>query len=177
MDLSRRSLLRVGAGGVAVLAVGGTALSAAAPSPRDPATPLRALSPRAFAILSAVADRICPGGEGLPSASDLRVAESIDALLTAAHPALVGELHQVLYLLENPVAGWLIDGRRGRFTYADAAEQERILLAWRDHPRTLMRTAFFALRDLVSPTYWSNPALWPALGYPGPPNYGNRSTP
>ena len=169
--LSRRGLL-MGAAAASGLAVGGmAALSWLPPRPRAARVPLRALTPESFSILAAVADRICPGGRGLPSAWGLQVPESMDALLDRKHPGDTDELVLALWLIENPVAGALLDQRAGRFSYVDAAEQDRVLARWRTSALPDRRKAFRALSGLISATYWAHPDTHAYLGYPGPPRF------
>jgi hypothetical protein len=190
MALSRRSFLGLGLGGAAVLAVAGLGLLPT--TLRPSATPLRVLSPRAFSVLAAVADRICPGDGAFPSASELRVAESIDALLAVSDPSMGAELRvaesidallavsdpsmgaeigQALLLLDNALAGLLLDGRPTTFTGASPEAQDATLAAWATSSLVLRRKVFKALRGLVAGAYYGNPRVYAAVGYPGPPDF------
>jgi len=169
---SRRALLTGASAAASVgLCAGAGGASLLPPAPRSPRRPLQALDADAFAILAAVADRICPGGPGLPSAWDLQVPEDIDALLHRKHPGDTADLVQALWLLENPVAGLLLDGRPGRFTLATPEVQDRVLDRWRRSRIPQRRMAFRALCGLISAAYWANPRTYPHIGYPGPPRF------
>lgn len=171
MALSRRSFLGLGLGGAAVLAVAGLGLLPT--TMRAPATPLRVLSPRAFSVLAAVADRICPGGGAFPPASALQVAEKIDALLAISDPSMGAELGQGLLLLDNALAGLLLDGRPTTFSGASAEAQDATLAAWATSSLALRRKVYKALRGLVAGTYYSDPRVYAAVGYPGPPDFAS----
>lgn len=171
MGLSRRSFLGVGAGGLAILAVGGTGLGLWPPVPRAPAAPLRALSPRAFSVLAALSDRICPGGEGFPTAAEIGTAEAVDGLLATMEPGTVAEVQQALLLFENALTGLIFDGRPRPFTACSPEEQDAILVTWQTSGLHLRRKVIKALRGLVAAAYYANPAVFPAVGYPGPPNF------
>lgn len=172
--LSRRGLLwGAGASVAAAAGLGGglVAVSLLPPAPRSPRAPLRVLSPRAFSILAAVADRVCPGTEGLPGAWELEVPEGLDALLDRLHPGVGAELGQALLFLENPVAGTLLDGRMARFTQSTPEVQDDALRAFASSELSVRRQAYQALTGLISATYWSHPATWAHVGYPGPPRF------
>lgn len=169
MALSRRTFLGLGLGGAAVLAVAGIGLMPT--TLRPSATPLRVLSPRAFSVLAAVADRICPGGGAFPSASEVGVAESIDALLAMSDPSMGAEVGQALLLLDNALAGLLFDGRPTTFTGASPEIQDATLAAWASSSLLLRRKVYKALRGLVAGTYYGSPRVYAAVGYPGPPSF------
>jgi hypothetical protein len=169
---SRRTVLRLAlAGGVvAVAGAGGLALQPGVA--REPREPLRALSPRAFAVLAAAADRLCPGAPpDLPSAWALRVPEKIDATLDRLDPASAAELGQALLLLESGLAGALLHARPRAFTALSPEAQDRALEAWRTSRFATLRKAHKALLGLVSAAYWSDPATHAFVGYPGPPRF------
>jgi hypothetical protein len=168
--LTRRRLL-VGAAAGAMAAVGLVGIGLLPPARRAPRRPLLAFSEGAFAILAAVSDRLCPGASGLPSAWELEVPESLDALMDRAHPGVVDELSMALWLVENPLAGTALDLRASRFTVASPDEQDRSLDAWRTSRITARRQAFHAINGLVQATYWAHPRTWPHVGYAGPPRF------
>ncbi len=171
MEPSRRRFIQVGIAGAALLAVGGVGLSLQGTVLRAPARPLRALDARSFSVLAALADRVCPGGDGLPGASEVQVAERLDDLLFAAAPAMAEEVSQALALLENALAGAIFDQRFTPFTAASPAAQDRVLERWRTSRLSVRRAAFKALVGLCNLTYWGAPETWPSLGYPGPPDF------
>ena len=116
MDPTRRTLLTVGAAGALALALGGVGLALQGTVPRVPAQALRALDARSFSILAAIVDRLCPGGDGLPTAAEALVAEKLDALLYSLDPAVTVELSQLLRLTENALVGFAFEGRIRSFT-------------------------------------------------------------
>ncbi len=166
--LDRRTVLKAGLIGGAVLTFGGVGLALRGSRHVEPKTPLRALSPREFATIAAVADRMFEG-EGLPSARDLAVAEGVDALLATMHPETVGEIRQVLALLENALAGLVMDGRFTTFSGSSPEVQRRVLRGWATSRWPTLRTAYRALHGLCLGVAWSHPELHAFAGYPGPP--------
>jgi hypothetical protein len=173
MPLSRRTVLRYGLGGALLLAAGGTGIALRSTVLRRPARPLRMLDEKSFSILAAVADRIAPPGGGFPSAAELQVAEKIDALLATMHPANTHELEQALFLLENALAGLVFDGRARPFTQLDPAAQDEALRDWQLSRLAVRRKAYVAMHGLCAAAYYASPAIYPLVGYPGPPDYGN----
>ena len=168
MRPSRRAVL---AGGTGAILLGLGAPGASRAGPPAPRRALRVLDVRTFSILAAVADRICPGGDGLPSAWALEVPEQVDAFLDRIDPASAAEVGQVLLLLESGLLGLALDGRIRPFTSSAPEVQDRILDGWRTSRWTLRSAAWKALASAVSAAYWADPRTWAHLGYPGPPRF------
>ncbi len=172
MDVSRRNLLKLGVGGAALLSVGGVGLALRPTVLATPEQPLRALDAQTYSILAAMAERIVPQQEGFPKASAVGVADKLDTLLWAMHPADVRELRQGLLLVENALAGLLLDGRWSSFTGSPPEVQDRALESLRTSRIPLRRSLYRAIYGLVSGAYWSEPALYALAGYGGPPEFG-----
>ena len=82
--MKRRSLLKLGLGGGAILALGGVGLSLRGPTRSRPVPEhLRVLSERQYLTLAAVAHRVCPPREGAPTADEVQVATKLDQLFAA----------------------------------------------------------------------------------------------
>ena len=173
MKWSRRRLIKTGLGGSLLLSIGGIGLSAQSTRIREPTTPLQALDPVGYSIMAAVADRIVPNGAQYPSASDVGVAEKIDALLATMHPGVGEELQEALKLIENATVGLLLDGRTTPFTASTPEVQDETLHSWQHSRIPVRKTAYRALQKLCTSVYWSDPQTFALCGYPGPPNlYG-----
>jgi hypothetical protein len=168
--MNRRRFLQVGLLGAGALALGGVGLGLRPSTLRAPARPLQALDPVTFSVIAAVADRVVPGGGAWPTASQVQVAEKIDALLATCEPGMVAEVRQALQLLENALAGLLLDGRTTTFTGSGPEAQDAILEAWRTSGLLVQRTVYKAVRGLCASAYFASPEVWPAMGYGGPPN-------
>ena len=131
---------------------------------------------RARTALEAICDTFAPGGEGLPSATDLRVPEALLALVgrnpRAAERRQVGQL---LGLWDSRLLCAIAGGGFGRFSRLSQDERERVLLSWADSRVPQRRAAFQALRKGTLLAYYGNGApggapnpVWDAIGYPGP---------
>ncbi len=177
MTSTRRSLLRAGVAGSILLAAGGVGLGLYPSVERAAPQGLKVLDARSWSVLAAIADRLCPGGDGLPSARDLGVATLLDQTLHTLHPLDAAELHQLLLLVENALVGMVFDGRPRPFTACSPPQQDRALAAWRDSRLQLRRSGFKALRGLIMAAYWGHPDTFAGSGYPGPPDFGQAAAP
>ena len=166
--LQRRTILKAGLFGSAVLALGGVGLALRSGTPRTPRSTLRCLDERAFSTLAAAAEVLVPGGDGMPLPDEVQVAEKIDLFLSDCHPGVQQEVQQLLALLENAFAELLLDGRIECFSSCDRPTRERVLASWQTARNPLLRSAFKALHGFCSGTYWSSPEVAALAGYPGP---------
>ncbi len=173
-ELSRRSFIRRGIIGGAILLVGGTIPIALRDTRlwRAPRTPLKFLTPVEYSVLSSIAARVVPGPgarAAWPSAEKLHCASKADALLSRAHPAIGREFKQLLRLFENGLLGMVTMGTPTPFSRLLPAEQDARLERWRRSRVSLFRTGYQALVRLCHAVYFSSPEIYPLLGYPGPP--------
>jgi hypothetical protein len=161
---TRRRVL-LGGAALAVVASVGVVVEAQPAEPRIPRAPLRVLSPRAFAALAAVAERVVVATEGLPTAWELRVPEKVDALLDALPPGAGDEVRQALLLLESPTVSLVFGGAPRPFSRLAPDAQDRVLAAWRDSRFSARRRVWKAVTGLVKSAYWSDPAMDAFIGY------------
>lgn len=169
MAISRRTLLRFGLGGSLLLATAGTGLALQPSRLRTPRETPKALDERSFSVLAAVVERMIPARRGFPSPAELEIAERIDAFLAAGDPAVAREFQQALLLVENGLAGFLMDGRPRPFTRLSPEAQDRALDAWRTSTWSFRRMIYRALHGLCMATYFTCPEVYAGTGYPGPP--------
>ena len=129
------------------------------------------LNARARRALDAIADTFAPGGEGLPSATDLGVPDALLELVArnprAAERKQVGQL---LGLWDTRLLCAVAGGGARNFSSLSQAEREKVLLSWADSRVPQRRAAFQALRKGTLLAYYGrngdNPVL-EAMGYPG----------
>lgn len=164
--MKRRSFLKRGVLGGALLAVGGGAGLALWPSRlvHAPRTALLALDAKAFNVMAAIASRVVT----TPEADPVAIAHTVDASLARAVPEARNDLVNVLHLFDSALVG-LLDARLGPFTALAPADQDRALLAWRDSRLVLRRGAYKALKNLAATSHYRQEAVWSAVGYAGPP--------
>lgn len=169
---TRRSLIKRGIFGGALLALGGgTAglLFRRGAEATAPAEGLLVLGRREYAVLEAVARRVITPQPGWPSPDELRVAFTCDRVLALADETSQVEVRQLLELFDNALAGFLLGRRVTPFTRLPPEEQDAVLAEWRTSRLELRRTGYVALRALVTSAYYGNPQSWAAVGYNGPP--------
>jgi long-chain-alcohol oxidase len=117
---------------------------------------------------------LAPGGDGLPSAAELGVADAFVSL-SSRHLGAVDARRLALLLSGWDRLGPLVGGAGARrFRDLSADDQQKVLLAWCDSPVPQIRSAFQGLRKallgiayMVPGATGRNPA-WDELGYPGP---------
>ena len=163
--INRRRLLALSAGGAALLAAGGLGIGLQSTVLRTPRRALLALDLRTFSVLAAVADRFCPGGEGLPTAWALEVPEDVDAFLASNHPGVAADVRQGLLLVENGLPGLLLDLDPRPFTARPPDAQDAALQGMATSRLALRRTLYKALLGMVTATYWGHPETFAASGY------------
>ena len=171
VSLSRRSLLKRGLLGGALLAAGGAGFLAlrGGASVTLPTDGLLVFTPAQFAVLDAVARRMVRPRKGWPTVDEVGVARAADRIAARVEPSAQNELQQLLGLFENALAGFLFGGRTRPFTRLEGPEQDTVLAEWRDSRIAVRRTGYAALRTLVLAGYYQSPIVWPATGYDGPP--------
>jgi Gluconate 2-dehydrogenase subunit 3 len=167
---SRRSLLKRGIFGGALLAAGGAGFLALRSGRRVPPPPdgLHVFSEQEFSVLDALAHRLVAPLAGWPTVEAVGVARAVDRIAERVEPSALAELKQLLGLFDNSLAGLVFGGRTEPFTALDAAAQDRVLEEWRDSRIALRRTGYNALRTLVLAGYYQSPLTWKPIGYPGP---------
>ncbi len=167
---SRRSLLKRGLAGGALLAAGGAGFLALRGGKRvpPPFDGLHVFSEREYAVLDALARRLVGTLPGWPSVEQVGVAQAVDRIAERTEPSVQAELKQLLGLFENALAGFLFGGRTRPFTALDAPAQDQVLAEWRDSRVALRRTGYNALRTLVLAGYYQSSLSWKPIGYPGP---------
>ncbi|MEA2332882.1 MAG: hypothetical protein QOH58_3020 [Thermoleophilaceae bacterium] len=122
------------------------------------------VSGRARKALDSICDTFVPGGEGLPSATDLGVPEAI-LMAVGSSPSAT----------EREQFAGLLDSWDASFPSLSPDDREAFLLSWADSPEVGPRAAFQALRKGILLSYYCLPhtgagpnPIDEALGYPGP---------
>jgi hypothetical protein len=167
---TRRGFLKKGLLGGALLALGSGAYLFTRKSVEVdlPSDGLLVLTPREFAIVSALSWRLVPKRDGFPGVDVVQVARGCDRILTMVDTTAVDETKQLLMLLENALPNFLFGGRLSTFTTLSTDAQDAVLREWQTSRITLRRTGYTALRGLVMAAYFASDTTWPSVGYPGP---------
>lgn len=162
---SRRSFLRKGLIGGALLALGGGGLAIYPSKEVGVATaPLVALEPRAFQVLVAFAGRVVTAAGANPVA----IVHGVDRTLSYALPETRKAINDLLGLFENALAGLFFDRRIQPFTRLSAEGQDAVLESWRTSRVELRRAGYQALRKLVLTAHYIEESSWGPLAYAPP---------
>jgi hypothetical protein len=169
--VSRRTLVKTGLTGLALALAGGIGLGLQKTVllARTPA--LEVLDPAEYAVLVAIADRLCPAlGAGAPGASAVKLAEQLDRLLQKADLETQKGIKMALKLVDNALTGALTGERLVPFTKLSAEDRDRSLNGWRNAESGFRRTVFGGIAGAVNSVYWGNEQTWQRIGYKGPPD-------
>lgn len=165
--MDRRTLIKRGLFGGAVLAAAGALPLALSPTRivHRPRRGLKVLDDTRFAILSAVSARTV----SVEGADPAEIAHRVDETLDLMSPEVQADFRQLLMTLESAAVGLLLDGRPRSFTALGPKDQDAALRSWRDSRLLLRRSGYAALRKLTLAAYYAGPESWAGVRYPGPP--------
>lgn len=166
--MQRRTLLRLGLGSALVLAAIGGGLALIQPG-LDPAGRLTTSGREVFrAVARAVLDGLLPVDGAAAEAALTAHLGRLDETIGAFPSQTRAEISRLLSLLAAAPGRLAIAGLSTPWDEADAAQLQAALESMRYASLTLRQQAYHALRDLTNAAYFSAPATWPALRYPGP---------
>jgi len=163
--MQRRTLLKVGLIGGAVLTAAGGVAYLLKPEARDAAASndtkvvLRGVMP----ALLAAALPADPNARALALESALQ--RTLATIAGLPSPTRI-ELGELFALLASAPGRWLagVD----RWEHASVEQISTFLQRWRTHSFDLFQAGYQALHDLVLGPYYAEPSTWEAIGYPGP---------
>ena len=167
--VSRRRFLRLGLASGAVVAAGSVFAwhSVGYEVPADLARRLRALSPKEYLVVKALAARVLRSdADDLPAPEHVHVAEEIDGLVANLDDATRGDLKKVIHLLEHGLP-WSC-AYPSRFTRLSGEQQDKVLESMMTSRISLLRGAFDSLKSLCVMAYFRDERTWGAIGYDGP---------
>jgi hypothetical protein len=94
--------------------------------------------------------------------------QRIESLIAGLPPHAQGELSQLLALLASAPGRRLFAGLPAPWPEASEAQIQQSMQAMRESALALKQQAYQALHDIVGGAYFSEPATWAQIGYPGP---------
>lgn len=166
MKLSRRRFLRVTAAGAAVTGVSAWWLARGYPVGPGVRARLRALSPKQFAVLLALASAALGprrlGRMGAPD--DLGVA--MDAFVAGLPARARRDFGRLLHLLEH--VGPLAAGFATRFSKLAPVNRRACLACWQRSRTRALGAGFQAVKGLAMMAYYVRDAAWREIGFAGP---------
>lgn len=119
-------------------------------------------------VVGALAPVVLDGVCSSPAACQAVVQGVREAILRLS-PAAQHDLGQLLSLLALAPFRGPTTGIWHSWEEATPQEIEAFLQRWRSSGLSLLQAGYHALHDLILAAWYSDPASWPALGYPGPP--------
>lgn len=165
--MQRRTLLKLGVTASAVLLIAGGAAALIQPGLTQGL--LSASARTVFsAVSSAVLDKTLPAEPVARQAAMEGLLARIDILISALPPHAQDELSQLLSVLASAGGRRALAGLATPWTDASVAEVQTALQGMRLSSLTLRQQAYAALHDITAGAYFSEPASWALLGYPGP---------
>lgn len=165
--MQRRSWLRLGVAGAALLALGGGTVALV-----EPGLHAGRLAPAGRTVFRHTARAVLDGtlaAEADPQSRELdALLPRIDALVGGLPRHAQEELSQLLALMATvPGRRWLA-GLEVPWELATVPQVQRALQGMRTSSLQLRQQAYHALHDITSAAFFSDPATWRVLGYPGP---------
>lgn len=165
--VGRRTVLRLGTTGAALLALGGGAgawITAGYPALLAPTDAPVALSVKEFAVVRALVDALFPADDGFPSGLDLGVHQRVDEELWAASDRTRSDLKSGIQLIEHLPP---LYGKLHRFTALPREARAEVFAAMTRSSRSTIRQIAIALKQMVQLFYYGNEQVWPHIHYDG----------
>ena len=165
--MQRRSLLKLGAASAAVLVLAGGAAALLQPGLQDGRLGIAGRTVFS-AVGRGVLEKTLPADAGAQQIAINGLLDRVDALTAGLPPHAQAELSQLLSLLASAGGRRTLAGLARPWAEASAAEIQQALQGMRLSTLALRQQAYAALHDITASAYFSDPASWAQLGYPGP---------
>ena len=165
--MQRRTLLKLGAASTAVLVLAGGAAALLQPG-LDRGRLSNAGREVFSSVGHAVLDKTLPDEEGARRIALNDLLARIDTLVTGLPSHAQAELSQLLSLLASAAGRRVLAGLSQPWVDASVDQIQQALQGMRLSSLALRQQAYAALHDISAGAYFSDPASWPLLGYPGP---------
>jgi hypothetical protein len=164
--MKRRRFLKMGLLGGALLGVGGVGL-AIFPSRKlhSPKRRTHVFAASEFNVLALAAAVVIKQ----PDVDAAEIAHGVDEAMSRNSTEAQEDFRSLLKLLENGLAGLLLDGRPSNFSRLDEEGRASALRNFRDSRIAARRSGYHALRKLCLAAYYADEKRWEKIGYPGPP--------
>jgi hypothetical protein len=169
--LSRRSLLKIGLLGGAVLATAGVTVALVDRFASAPAQGHLALRPADLPILAALVPVMLEGAVEPTRLSDAarNTIQGLDHQLAHLSPEMLKLTRQMLDVLALPVTRGPLTGIWSGWESASPEAVRHFLARWENSALALLRMGHASLLQLVMMAWYAQPESWAHCGYPGPP--------
>ncbi|WP_397378943.1 twin-arginine translocation pathway signal protein [Pseudomonas sp.] len=170
-QLSRRSLLKVGLLGTALLGTAGltaTLSGCSASTPKAGFAVLRETDLPFFQALIPVLLHGAVPAEQMPAAVSATL-QNLDYSLNHVSPEMLKLTVQLFDVLALPITRGPLTGIWGSWANASPTDMQAFLERWQNSSISLLRMGHSSLLQLVMMAWYSRPESWAHCGYPGPP--------
>jgi hypothetical protein len=166
---SRRSFLKIGIIGALTLAAGG-AIYRATHAPAQPGAFVLDGDARTVlaAVIPSMLGPVLPAQAAARTAAIGNVLARVDSAIHGLPLATQKEVQDLFGLLALGPARRLLAGVPDSWEQATPRQVAAFLDSWRTHRIGMLVTAYQAMHDLIYGPWYSDPANWAAIGYPGP---------
>jgi hypothetical protein len=126
------------------------------------------LSAHAREVFAGAARGLLDGTMASDATSMQALLDRIDGLVASLPPHAQAELSQLLALLASAPGRRAFAGLAADWPQSTPADVQAAMQSMRTSSLAVRRQAYQALHDIVGAAYFSDPATWGMLGYPGP---------
>lgn len=170
-NLSRRELLKLGAGASLALTTVGVTSTLTGCSSSQPSADFAVLRDSDLPALRALFPAVV--GEGSVLVGNTAVLEQaisqLDTTLASASRAVQQDVLDLLGMLSLPLTRGPLTGIWGGWDAASPEALEAFLDRWKNSSLDMLRQGYKALSQLLLMSWYALPASWGDAGYPGPP--------
>lgn len=169
--ISRRSLLKVGIAGAAVLATAGVATSVFVHNQQSLAGGYQQLRAKDVPMLSTIISAILQGRTSAPVTQSQidSTLQRLDRNIDRLSPNMLKQTLQLFDLLTLSASRGLVTGIWRPWERAEATQVQAFLKRWESSRFALFQQGYLALVKLTLMAWYSQPDAWAVCGYPGPP--------
>ena len=167
--LSRRELLKLGAGASLLLTTAGMTASLTGCSSSQPASDFQVLRSSDLPILSAIFPALIGPHPAMPAQLGAAL-QQLDFSLAHMSTQVHRDVHELLDLLSMTAIRGPLTGIWSSWDKADPEQVRQFLQRWRDSRLAMLRQGHTALNQLLLMAWYALPASWDSVEYPGPPS-------
>ena len=169
--LSRRELLKLGAGASLALATVGVTSTLTGCSSSQPSADFVVLRDSDLPALRALFPAVVGEGSVLVGnqAALEQAIRQLDTTLASASQAVQQDVLDLLGMLSLPLTRGPLTGIWGDWDAASPAALEAFLDRWKNSSLDMLRQGYKALSQLLLMSWYALPASWGDAGSPGPP--------
>ena len=113
-----------------------------------------------------------PEGEKEYDTAIIEIVKGVDTTISGLTPSVQKEVRELFGILTFPVTRRLLASVWKPWLEADQVDIENFLYSWQNSRFNLLRSAYEALHELITASWYGNKNSWNGIGYAGPPDIG-----